>query len=192
MQATEEFRFKSMRETFEENYKAVKVPANNKHGYKMDYVYIGDWYLWQHEAKEVQKAKRAILNAGLISLILYVAAAIQDDPVNYSRLVGLTGMLSLAPFVFEAFGIVQFYLSKEKLTVQAYWDIAGKLKVAPVLHALLLFCCAAFGIWEVFRSEADSIQLMIPLCYLLSGMESMMVFGWFQRLKSRKVPNAEG
>ena len=187
--AMDEFRFKSMKETFEENYEAIKVPADNRKGYRMDYVYIGPWYVWQQDQEQICREKRFILNACIISLVLYAAAAVQFCEVNYARLVSLAGMLSLAPFVFEVFGVFQFYFSKEKMTAQTFSDISGKLKIAPVVHAGLLFLCAGFGIWEILWQGYDGIQLMIPMCYILAAAQSVMIFNHFRRLGHRKVEN---
>ena len=185
----EVMKLKSMKEAFEENYKAVKIPADNKKGYKMDYVYIGPWVVWQQDPEEIKKEKRFVLNACIISLVLYAAAAVQFCEVNYARFVSMTGLLSLAPFVFEIFGVFQFYFSREKMTEQGFSDLSGKLKIAPAVHAALLFACAVLGIWEILWKGYDEIQLMIPMCYLLSGMQSVMILRRFRKLKYRKIEN---
>ena len=187
----EGFRFKSMRESFEENYKAVKVPADNRKGYRMDYQYIGNWMVWQNEEREVRKCRTFVLNACLISLILYVVAALQSVPVNYGRLVSLTGMLSLAPFVFEIFGAVQFFFSKDRMTEQSYTDILGKLRIAPFVHALLLTACAAIGAGQILLTGGERTQLLIPVCYLLSGFQSLLIIRSFSRLKARRTGNKD-
>ncbi|MBQ7371499.1 MAG: hypothetical protein IJW67_06400 [Blautia sp.] len=185
----EQFKFLSMKESFEENYKAVKVPAKNKKGFRMEYVYIGPWYVWTADPIQVKKTKIGVLNACVISLILYVVAALQDSPVNYQRLVSMTGLLSLAPFIFELFGVVQFWMSKEKMTNLNFDDISGKLKIAPVIHAALLFLCGALGIYAVVHNGFSRIQLLIPVCYGLAGWEALSVYLIFRKLQHKKIEN---
>ena len=187
--AMDEFRFRSMKESFEENYRAEKVPADNKKGFRMEYVYIGPWYVWVQDEEQIRREKRVILNACIISLALYSVAALQYAEVNYARFVSMAGMLSLAPFVFVAFGVFQFYFSGEKMTAQTFSDISAKLKIAPVLHAGCLFVCAALGVREILWNGYDGFQLWIPMCYIFSGMQSVMIFNHFRRLRHREEEN---
>ncbi|MBQ9064156.1 MAG: hypothetical protein IJ123_01770 [Blautia sp.] len=184
-----EFKIKSMREKFEEDYKAVKVPCGNKKGYKIDYVYIGDWWLWKEPRDQVNRCKRYVMSCCIGSLVLYLAAALQNSPVNYSRFVSMTGLLSLAPYIFVIFGSVQFLVSKEKMTEQDCKDIRTKLMVAPVFHAGLLLICAVLCTLEVVRNQYELPQLLIGLCFLLSGLQSLLIVIQFRKLHEYKVPN---
>ena len=184
-----DFKIKSMREKFEENYKAVQVPANNKKGFKINYEYIGEWCLWRESAEEVSRTKRFVMTCCIGALVLYLAAAVQNSPVNYTRFVSMTGLLSLAPYIFIVFGAVQFLVSKEKMTEQDCKDIRTKLMVAPVFHAALLLMCAILCTVEVIRNRYDWTQLLIGLCFLLAGLQSLLLFLRFRKLHEYKVPN---
>lgn len=183
--------FPSMREAFEAHYRPTQVPAANRKGFKISYVYIGPWYIWEQETQEVRRVRQRCLNACLLSLILYVAAALQAYPVNYDRLVSLTGLASLAPFCFVVFGVIQFYAAKDRMREETYKDINGKLRIAPVLHAVLLAACAVRGTYMILASGVEKVQLWIVLCYLLAAAESLSIYFRYRKLKCKKEENRE-
>ena len=182
----EQFKWKSMKETFEENYKAVKVPAKNKKGFKMEYVYVGAWMVWEGEAGALKKEKIFILNTCFLSLLLYAAAALQNAQVNAERMVAIPGLLSLAAAVFMLFGVFQFYFSKERLTEESFKDIAAKLRIAPVFYALLLFLCAGAALYKVITGGFAGSGLLIAMCYFLAGLGPLSIRNHFRRLHFRK------
>jgi len=184
--AMNEFKFKSMKEEFEENYKAVKMPAANRKGYRMEYVYIGQWVGWKESSAHVRKTK---ITAGIccaLSLLLYLCAATFGSPVNYGRLVSMTGLLALAPFIFVVFGVFQFCLSKEKMTKDTFRDISAKLKVAPVIYAFLMIICGTACMIEVFRSGYEPLHLLIGAGYIVSAAAQIVLFVRFSGLH-RKI-----
>lgn len=122
---------KTLRSTFEENYRAVPEPCDNKRGFKMRYVYIGLWYIWNLPPERVRTAKRLIGTACLFSALLFFSGAFLNSPLNHDRYVSLTGMLSIAALVFEVFGTVQFCAAREKMTSMDFHDIQTKLMLAP-------------------------------------------------------------
>lgn len=173
---------KTMRETFEENYEAVEVPAKNKRGFKIDYQYIGNWYIFGENADQRKKTKMYVGNFTLTSLVLYVAAGIQNSPLNYSRYVELFAMLSLAAFVFEVVGAFQFCMSGEKVTNSAFSDIRIKLTFAPVIYGALLIIASVIGFAEVVSGKMGHFAFLIPACYCLSGCMSLMITYMFVKL----------
>ena len=140
---------KTFRSTFEENYKAVPEPCDNKKGFKMRYVYIGLWYVWNLPSERVRATKRMIGMACAFNVLLFFAGSLLDSPLNYDRYVSLFGMLSIAALVFEVFGTVQFCLAKEKMTNMDFQDIQTKMMIAPLAHAILLLCAVAAAVWQL-------------------------------------------
>jgi len=180
-----------MREGFEANYKPVQVPADNKRGFKIKYQYVGPWYVWNADEREVFVAKQKILTSCVISLMLYLVASVQNVPVNYDRFVSMTGLLSLAPFLFVAVGVGELMFSKERMTHQDFTAISGKLKIATVLHGALLMLCGGLAAWVIIRDGNDLSHLFVAACYALAGLQSMAVFMTFRQLKHRKMENDE-
>ena len=177
-----EQKFKSMREHFEENYEAVQVPASNKRGFKISYQYVGKWYAWRESPGEVAKVKRYITTTLIVSIVLYLAAAIENASVNWSRWVSMLGLLSLAPLIFLIIGTVQFLLSKDKMKEESLKDFLAKLKIAPVFHGGLLAACGIVSLYTVFHNQLESGQSWIGICYLLAGVESLSILWAIGRL----------
>ena len=183
---------KTLRSTFEENYRAIPKPCDNKKGFKMRYIYIGLWYVWNLPQERVRTAKRLIGTACASSVLLFFSGALLNSSLNHDRYVSLTGMLSIAALVFEGFGTVQFCAAKEKMTNMDFHDIQTKMLLAPLAHAVLLFCTAAFAVWQLLHW--DSVGLMdavVPVCYALSGVLSLLMFLYFRSLPVRTEKNRD-
>lgn len=180
---------KTYRSTFEENFKAVQEPCGNKQGFKIRYVYIGLWYVWNVPRERIQTAKRLIGLACGFSVLIFLLGSVADSSLNYSRYVEFPGMLSIAALVFEIFGVAQFCAAKEKMTNMDFHDIQTKLLIAPLLHGALLFCAVIAAIYQLFSMEVGLMDVTVPLCYFFSGLLSLMIFFYFRSLPYRKEKN---
>ena len=173
---------KSLRDHFEENYRPVTEPCNNKQGFRIRYEYIGLWYRWNVEAAFLKKEKIIIGSACVFSCILFLAGSMQDCVVNYSRYVELFGLLSTAAYLFEFLGVVQFCLAKEKMTNMSFFDIHYKLRIAPLLHGTLLLltaaCCAAVIIQGGFFGK----EMAVSASYMAAGAASLGIFARYLKL----------
>lgn len=182
---------KTFRSTFEENYKVVPEPCDNKKGFKMRYVYIGLWYVWNLSQEQVRTAKRLIGTACVFSVLLFFAGSLVNSPLNADRYVSLFGMLSIAALVFEVFGTAQFCAAKEKMTNMDFHDIQTKMMLAPLAHGILLFAAAAGAVWRLLRGDPGLTDAIVPVCYVLSGLLSLLTFLHFRSLPIRKEKNRD-
>ncbi len=182
-----ELKIRSLREAFEENYKAVQIPARNRKGFRIEYVYIGKWFCWKEEPSAVRRIKILTAAALLGSIFLYLIAGLCHVPVNWSRAVSLTGLLSLAPLLFLVIGEIQFLLSKDKMTEQTCKEIRTKLLIAPAFHGGLLLVCGAAGMFNVIRSAGGRDHIIVCLCYLLAGALSLSVIFLIRKLHAKEL-----
>lgn len=182
----------TFRSRFEENFKAVPESCGNRRGFKTRYVYIGLWYVWDLPRERVRTAKQLIGTACFFSVLLFFLGGFLESPLNYDKYVQLPGMLSVAALVFEVFGTAQFCAAKEKMTSLDFQDIQAKMMLAPPAHAVLLFCTAAAAAWKLVRSSGfGPADTVIPVCYLLSGLLSLLMFLYFRSLPIRKEKNRD-
>lgn len=180
---------KTYRETFEENFKAVLELRENVRDVRMRYVYIGLWYVWNLSYRQVKVIKRLIGLACVLSVLLYIAGGIIHSPLNCARYVQLTGMLSIAALVFEAFGTVQFCAAKERMNCMDFRDIRGELLIAPLLHGILLICSVIAAIFEIFRNGVWGWDIIVVLCYFCSALLSLAIFLCIRSLPYRTEKN---
>ena len=185
----ERVKIKTMRESFEENYQAVSVPANNKKGFKIRYVYTGAWMVCREDGALVRRIKHYIISACAVCLILYFAASLRNSPVNAARGVSIFGLLSLVPYVFLLFGAVQFAVSKEKLTVSSHSDITVRILASSVIYAALLAVCGVLSVIAALKSGSGAGGCLIGACYLLSAAGAVTIALAFRKLHFIKVEN---
>lgn len=181
---------KHFRDTFEENYKAVQEPWNNKRGFRIRYVYIGPWYVWNTSPERLHTAKRLIALACVFGCLLYALGAVADSPLNWSRSVALPGTLSLAALVYEVFGVVQFCAAGEKMPNMDFDDIRRKVLAGSLLHALLLVWAALAAVVSLLAAPtlADAV---VPGCFFLSSLLSGLIFAYYRSLPYRKEKNED-
>lgn len=180
---------KTYRSKFEENYRAIKEPCNNRKGFRMNYVYIGPWYVWNVPRARVQTVKRLIGAACLFSVILFGSGSLLDSFLNCSRYVELFGILSVAALLYEVIGVIQFCAVKEQMTNMDFEDIKNKMMIAPLLHAALLLGAVTAAVCQLIGKSFDLTDVVVVLCYFLSGLLSVLIFVCYRSLPWRKDKN---
>lgn len=159
----------SYRSTFEENFRAVKEPAQNRKGYTIRYVYIGKWHVWRADQAVIRRTRRFIAGLFALSLIIYLLGALADSPLTYSRLVALPGTMALAAMLVEAFGVFQFCLAKDRLTCQDFDDVNAKMMLGSFFHAALLIWAGLSAAVQLIGTNAAPADVLVPLSFLASA-----------------------
>ena len=163
---------KSLRSRFEENYMAVSVPANNKRGSKIKYVYYAPWYIWNLSPQELKKRKAVILSANLISLMVFLLAVSLRTPLNNLKPIFLLSSLAFCCHVMEAAALVEFIPSKNRSTKIGYEQINRGLGFFSALRVLLLtictLVCAAFLPFGYFSIRAIVVTVGNLICSFLA------------------------
>ncbi|MGN0774365.1 MAG: hypothetical protein ACI4MP_11330 [Candidatus Ventricola sp.] len=160
----------SYRSTFEENFRAVKEPAQNKKGYVIRYVYIGKWHIWRADKATVRRTKRFCALLFVLSVAIDLLGALADSPLTYSRLVALPGTMALAAMLVEAFGVCQFCLTKDKMTCQDFQDVNTKMMLGSFFHAALLLWAALAAAAQLIGTAATPADVLVPLSFLASSV----------------------
>lgn len=177
------------RNRFEENYRAIEEPSNNKKGFKMRYVYIGPWYVWNVPEARVRTVKRLIGAACIFSVILFGSGSLLESFLNCSRYVELFGILSVAALLYEGIGVIQFCAAKERMTNMDFEDIQNKMTIAPLLHAVLLAGAVAAAVCQLFGRPFGLTDVIVIVCYFLSGLLSLLIFLCYRTMTWRKDRN---
>lgn len=171
---------KSYRSTFEENFKPVKEPADNKKGYRIRYVYIGNWHVWRAERAVIKRTKGLIAFLFVLSVMIFLLGALVDSRLNASRFVALPGTMAIAAMLIEAFGMVQFCFAGEKLTCQDFQDVDTKLTLGAFFHAALLVWASAAAAIGMIGREFLPGDLLAALSFAASAVLAGGVL-WFYR-----------
>ena len=174
---------KTFRERFEENYMAVSVPANNKKGFKVRYVYYKPWHIWDLSQEELKKRKIFLGALVVLSFILYLFAGVPDISMNYDRIVGIPAMLSACAFLFEALGIVQFCVVKHRTTEQNYQDITTKVMFASFARAILLGIAGVGCIFNMIRMGFSAGGVFVMFAYCVSAALAVLI-----HIQYHKIP----
>lgn len=182
---------KSYRSTFEENFKAVKEPAENRKGYKIRYVYIGNWHIWRADKAVIRRTKGFIAFLFALSFVIYLLGALADSTLTYSRWVALPGTMALAAILVEAFGVFQFCLSKEKLTCQYFQDVNAKMMLGSFFHAALLAWATVSSGVQLIGMEITPADILVPLSFMASAVLAGGVFFCYRSLPQGVVENKD-
>lgn len=183
-------RFPTIREEIEENYKAEKVPAGNKRGYRVEYSYVGDYYAQNSDALKLRKAKIRIGILCAASLVFYLCAVLQKSYVNSERLVFGGSLLSAVLFLFEASGVLQFLMIKDMLTGRQLTDLSFKLRVYPPVHGGLLLICSVCTAAAALRGPGGAGAYLAAAGYGLSGIASILIFLLYRKMDYMRIPTS--
>ena len=105
----------SFREKYFSDYRAETTLHPNGRGYKVEYVYCGDWYCWDLAKPDFLRFKGAMLLLCGAELVVYAICALQYAPANTSPIVAAGGLLAIIAQIFQWIGLVQLCLSRRKV-----------------------------------------------------------------------------
>lgn len=174
---------KSLRERFEEEYAAVSVPADNKKGFAVKYVYYAPWYIWDLPEKDLRTKKALMVWMSLGSLFLYLFAGSLYTPVNTDRITVLLALLGLCAHVLELTGVLRFGFAKYRTTKAAYTGADRALKLAALIRGCCLLAAALSGLVCLMRNTFDTTGILAVLGYLICSGMAFYIF-----LEYRKIP----
>ncbi|MBE5912644.1 MAG: hypothetical protein E7274_01115 [Pseudobutyrivibrio ruminis] len=141
-----DFKMKTLKDYFEEEYEAYEEPADNKRGFKIKYKYVGPLYSFNLTKREVQIIKMKMTLCLLISGVLVLAGSFQNREINYYSVSAALAAISMATLLFEIIGVVGFLLKKEVIRKQDYNQLEFLLKIIPAINASLLIAAMILGI----------------------------------------------
>lgn len=170
-------------ERFEENYMAVDVPANNKRGFRIRYVYYGPWYVWNEPDGVIRREKVVYILACLLEALCFLKAATCECAINYHVLVGAPAMLSMAAFLFKAIGTARFCTAGKRMTHPTYQEISGMMKVAGNLESVLLLATSVASVFVMVNKRLPASVLLVAAGYLAAFVFSVVICVRFNKLK---------
>ncbi|MGN0293056.1 MAG: hypothetical protein ACI4D3_03515 [Lachnospiraceae bacterium] len=149
---------KTLREQFEENYTPVSVPADNKDGFKIEYVYYAPWYIWDMEETKLKKKKRQLLGLSVSSFLLYLIVGLQNTGANCFAPVEIAGIFALCAHVFELFSMFQFLFAKYRTSRMTCTGVDRSLTLSPLMRSICLAVTSAgCVIYMILNSEMSAL-----------------------------------
>ena len=186
-------RRKSYRERYFEDYEAIKIAANNRKGYRIEYRYIGDWMQWHSDRWSMGRVKLTLAILEMVSIAVYVAASLSGTPLTISRFANGFGALSLIPWLLELSGIVRFAAAKEFVKELSQKEIDQSIRAGCVLRAGLLFFSALAGLVDAGVQKVLTLAyLPVTLALLASALLSLMVWRLYNGLLICTYSNQNG
>ena len=184
---------KSAREKYFENYQAVKVPANNKKSYRVEYRYTGLFARWEREGANLplEKQKMGLMEAA--SAAIYVVCALSGAPLTRARLFNGFGVLSIIPWLMELYGLIRFLFAREYVKEPDAEEIKNALRMGCVLRILLVGLSVIAGEAQLLlQGGAAWTDLPTALGILVSAGLSYLIKRCFDALALIKYHNANG
>lgn len=158
---------KSYRERYFEDYQAIRVPANNKKGYRTEYRYTGNWAQWEAESRPVNQVKISLAILEVLSAAVYVAAVLSGQALSASKLFNGFGTLSLVPWILELSGLVRFWISGEYVKEREGDEISRSIRAGCVLRFGFTLLSAFAGLIGVIRSTQITVKAILAFAGLL-------------------------
>lgn len=181
---------KSLREKFEEEYTATVEPCDNKQGFKIKYVYYGNWYLWNVPEEQLKALKRKILLLSLLDAVLFILAAALPSDVNAYRLVAFPGIAALLALMLKWIGIFQFLFAKYRTTKSTFEDVGRRIRVWSVIQIAGAALSFAGCIYYIAAYGFLTTRCVTALFYALSAVVSGIVLHIFRKIPGKVEKNA--
>lgn len=155
---------KTLTERFEENYTAVWKAADNKKGYKTEYIYYAPWYIWDLPRKKLLCRKVGYLLTSAAGFGLLIRSLAIAHPLNNSIWIVLSGSIWVCCYVLEVRALLQFLFAKYYTTKMTYEDVSGLMKTVPMVRTIISGGMLAFWARALIRGDYSGI---FPICACL-------------------------
>lgn len=185
-------RRKSYRERYFENYEAVKIPANNRKGWRTDYRYVGRWARWEGE-RPMGQIKAFFAAAEAVGIAVYVAAMLSRTPVTVSKAANGFGGLSLIGWLLELSGVARFIAAGEYVKEMDRDEIDRSIRSGSVLRILLAALSIVGGLIDVLaHKKAAAGDALVALAVAASIGATWLVRHVYAKLTVTSYGNQSG
>lgn len=175
-------RGKSLRDLFEENYAATEVPAGNRKGYKVQYLYSGPWYIWDLPQNRLKKEKWLEFGLSLSGFVLFLTAGAQEAAVNVSRFGVILAVLALCIHVLELSACIRFVCAGYRTTRMTYQDVDRILGTATGLRGILLCGTAVTALWYGVAEGMNGTSLGVILGYTGCAAMAFVIYRRYNKI----------
>lgn len=184
---------KSYRERYFEDYEAVRIPADNRRGYRVDNRYIGRWCAWESQGRSLRTVKAMVAGAEVLAITVYFAAILSGTPVTRARLANGFGAISLVPWLLELTGAVWFAAAGAYVKELTCEEIGQSIRTGTVLRAALAALSMLAGGIEVLRAgRATVADAAVIAAVLVSAGASPLVRYMYGKLLVITYRNQNG
>lgn len=180
---------KTLREQFEDDYMAVRVPADNKTGMKVKYVYYAPWYLWDLPKDVLKRKKWFLAGLSVAGLLVFLLTGVQPCGVNSFNLVVAAGLFALCAYVFELFSIFQFLFAKYRTSRMTYTSVNHTLLVAAFSRGICHLISAAGSVLYAAENGFEPLILLVVTGYLVCACMAFHIFNEYRKIPVRTEVN---
>lgn len=181
---------KTPREKFEESYVAVSVPADNKDGFKIEYVYYDEWFIWNQPEDMLLRTKNTLLAMCLVKTVLFMVLSTVRCTINTALWVEFPATVAFCALIFEIIGAFQFRLAKYRTTRQTYNDVHLKLRTAPVIYGGLILLSALISGVYMAAGRFSPVSLAVAVGYVLCAAISVWELRLYRGIKLKTEHNS--
>lgn len=180
---------KTLREQFDDDYTAVSVPADNRRGFKIQYVYCAPWYSWGLPESELKQKKTLLTAMSVGSLLIFLLTGIQWVELNQTFVVEIAGTFALCFHVLELFSIVRFLVSKYRTDRMTYTYIDRMLKVIPLLRGVCLLAAAGTGTCYMLQYPVKLHTAGVTAGYLFCAIMALYIYNEYRKIPLKTEKN---
>lgn len=182
-------KLRSLRERFEEEYMATTEPCDNRQGFRIKYVYYGNWHIWNLPEEQLKKVKIKVLVLLAADIVLFALAALLPSDVNSHKYVAFPGIIAVLALALKTLGVFQFLLAKYRTTKSNFEDAGRRIRFWSIVQVACtvlssigcIYCIYAFG-FVIYR-------LMTALLYALDAAACVLIFRTFVKIPVKVEKN---
>ena len=173
---------KSPYDKFMEEYVAISVPAKNKKGFKVKYVYYATWYLWYCPERQLKKEKQYVLGKGTGCLFAFVLTILLRSGLNALALVAFPAIVAMMALFVMLFGIGQFYCAHYRTTRSTFTSVNRRLRLYPVINGLGNMLAFAGCIYYMTLYGWIKNGIVLSICYLIGAFFGFSVYRQYTKI----------
>lgn len=150
---------KTFHKRFQDSYTAVKLKANNRKGFTIQYVYTAPWYSWDFDSATLTRKKLGLLFLSLSGFFSFCFSSTRPIAITSNPREMIPAILAMVLHVFELFALARFFLLRQKVTKLDFDYCDGIIGAFPVYRGFLLLIAAGIGICEMVENMASAPEI---------------------------------
>lgn len=169
LEASQSFKHSRSYHKYFKGYAERRVPKSNGKGYKIERIYIGEYYRYGETDSHwiIKKVLYGILFIAAIACI--IVAGVMKSEINFYKVVSVGQMVSVVVALYLLYRLVLNISAKRLMTIGNYEASVPSLKKAALICAI---CCFAVTV-VMFLYKLIATKSLIGVDWLVLGLEAL-------------------
>lgn len=167
-----------------QDYVPKQISTENRKGCQTEYIYQGDWYVWDCTPDTLRSFRLRAMAATLLTVCFFLSGALQRTVCNTVSFVAIPSIFSILTLMFGTYGLFSRFLRVSRLQEYDFQSMHFKVQAGFGAYTVFILLAAAACFFTIASGNFFFIgrELFTACCYLICGVLSLAICLCFKKL----------